>query len=107
MAPVAHSAWKLMSIKPSYAKGKKWTAEFYNQTDDKHKTVHFGAKGYEDFPLHKDPERAERYRTRHAKDLTTEAAKTGMSPGALSYYVLWTAPDMAQGIRNFKNRYKL
>ena len=96
-----------MSIKPSWRKGKKWVAEFYNETDDKHKTVHFGQAGADDFTLTKNSEQAERYRTRHAKDLNTEASKTGMSPGALSYYVLWTSPSMAQGIRNFKSHYKL
>ena len=99
--------WKLVKIDESSRKGKKWTAHFYNSTDEKKKTIHFGAEGYEDFTIHKDPERAERYRARHEKDLSTESAKTGMSPGALSYYVLWTSPSFAQGIRNFKNRFHL
>lgn len=100
-------AWKLLGIEPSKRKGKKWTATFHNAMEDKHKTVHFGLAGAEDFTLHKDPERAERYRTRHAKDLETEAGKTGMSPGALSYWTLWSSPSFAQGIRNFKNHYHL
>jgi hypothetical protein len=33
--------------------------------------------------------------------------EVNMSPGALAYYVLWTSPSMAQGIRNFKSQYKL
>lgn len=100
-------AWKLMSIEPSERAGKKWRANFYNRTEDKRKTIHFGAKGYEDFTIHEDPIRAELYRMRHAKDLMTAAGKTGMSPGALSYYVLWTSPSFAQGVRNFKTHYKL
>jgi len=100
-------AFKLMSIKTSWRKGKKHVAEFYDKETDSHKTVHFGADGYDDFTTSKDPVRALLYRTRHAKDLETEAAKTGMSPGALSYWVLWTSPSMTQGIRNFKSQYKL
>ena len=96
-----------MSIKESWRKDKKKVAEFYDRETDSHKTVHFGAKGYEDYTIHKDPVRAERYRTRHAKDLLTEAAQTGMSPGALSYYVLWTSPSLEQGIRNYKKHYHL
>ena len=96
-----------MSVEPSERAGKKWRANFYNREEDKRKTVHFGAAGYEDYTIHEDPVRAERYRTRHAKDLLTDAAKTGMTPGALSYYVLWTSPSLAQGIRNYKNRYHL
>lgn len=101
------SAWKLMGIKASTRKGKKKMAEFYDRVTDSHKTVHFGADGYEDFTMHKDPERAKLYRARHEKDLLTEDAKTGMTPGALSYYVLWTSPSIAQGILNYKNRYHL
>lgn len=100
-------AWKLVSIEPSKRAGKKWMAFFEDKVADKHQTVHFGATPYDDFTLHGDPVRAERYRNRHAKDLETEAAQTGMTPGALSYFVLWTSPSMMQGIRNFKKRYSL
>jgi hypothetical protein len=100
-------AWKLVSITESSRKGKKWEAKFYDSVDEKHKTLHFGAEGYEDFTIHKDSKRAELYRARHAKDLETTAGKTGISPGALSYYVLWTSPSFAQGIKNYKNRYHL
>ena len=34
---------------------------------DGKKTVSFGAKGYSDYTLHKDPERKERYVSRHKK----------------------------------------
>jgi hypothetical protein len=107
MASVAHGSYKLVDIKPSTKADKKFMAEFYNKTEDKTKTIHFGAKGYSDFTLSKNAEQAELYRKRHAKDLLTDAAKTGMSPGALAYWVLWTSPSMAQGIRNFKSQYKL
>lgn len=100
-------AWKLVSIEPSKRAGKKWMAFFEDKATGKHHTAHFGASAYEDFTQHGDPERAERYRNRHAKDLTTEAAQTGMTPGALSFYVLWTSPSMMQGIRNYKKRYSL
>ena len=99
--------WKLISISPSSRAGKKWCAYFENKTDGKHKTIHFGAKGYEDFTQHKDTKRAELYRARHAKDLTTENSKSGLSAGALSYYVLWTSPSFSQGLKNYKNKYHL
>lgn len=99
-------SWKLHSITKSDRADKKWKA-YFTDSEGHHKTVHFGAVGYEDFTIHKDPIRAELYRMRHAKDLMTAAGKTGMSPGALSYYVLWTSPSFAQGVRNFKTHYKL
>jgi hypothetical protein len=100
-------AWKLIKIEKSDRAFKKYMAHFGDAETGQKKTVHFGASGYEDFTTSKDPERAENYRTRHARDLKTDEAKTGMSPGALAYYVLWTSPSFAQGIRNFKNRYHL
>jgi len=96
-----------MSIEPSKRATKKWVAYFQNKDTDQHRTVHFGAKGFEDFTMHGDATRAERYRARHAKDLLASGADTGMTPGALSYFVLWTSPSMSQGIRNFKSRYSL
>jgi hypothetical protein len=96
-----------MSVKTSWRPTKKFVAEFYNRAEDKHKTVHFGLAGAEDYTIHKDAERAERYRKRHEKDLDTEAGKTGMSPGALSYFVLWTSPSFEQGVRNFKKEFSL
>ena len=38
---------------------------------------HFSDKRYENFTIHKDPERAERYRKRHAKD-PIDKNETGM-----------------------------
>ena len=99
--------YKLTNLKTSPKKDKKYVAEFTDSETGKRKYIHFGASGYQDFTIHKDPVRASLYRKRHARDLLTEAAKTGMSPGALSYYILWSSPSMAQGIRNFKNEYKL
>jgi hypothetical protein len=100
-------AFKLVDIKPSTKADKKFMAEFHNATEGKTKIIHFGSKPYSDFTLSKDAKQAELYRKRHARDLLTEAGKTGMSPGALAYYVLWTSPSMAQGIKNFKSQYKL
>jgi len=100
-------AFKLMSIEPSDRAGKKWQANFFNRTTNEAKTVHFGAKGYTDLTLSGDEKRAELYRQRHLRDLSADGAETGMTPGALSFFVLWTSPNMAQGIRNFKNMYSL
>ena len=48
------------------------------------KKIHFGDKRYEDFLVHKDPERRKRYRLRHAKDNINEP-----SSGRCSWYLLW------------------
>ncbi len=111
---------KLKSINPSSKKDKKFDAVFIDKETKKEKKISFGAKGYRDFTLinKKDSqfyekEKAKReqvrtnYQTRHAKDLQTEKGKTGLSPGALSYFVLWTAPTLKGGIRNYKKKYGL
>ena len=47
-------------IRKSSKPGKKYEAVI-----DGRKTVSFGAKGYSDFTLHKEPERRQRYLQRH------------------------------------------
>ncbi len=56
---------KNIIIKPSTRKEKKYMAVVDN------KTIHFGATGYSDFTLHKDPERKQRYLKRHQNDPNT------------------------------------
>lgn len=67
------------------------------------KRVNFGARGYEDFTIHKDPERRDRYIQRHKKDLQT------MDPtraGYLSMYVLWNKMSFDASVRDYKRRLK-
>ena len=109
---------KLISVKVSNKKAKKYDALFQDKTG-KSKTISFGATGYRDFTLMSDKksefyikDKKERdkvkdaYQKRHAKDLLTEASKTGMSAGALSYYILWTKPTLKAGIAEFKRTFK-
>ena len=98
---------KLALIKPSSREGKKYEAIF---EDDEHKkTVHFGAKGYTDFihlKAEKDPEaeaHKERYRERHRKDLLGDP----ITPGYLSYYVLWNKPTFRASLADYGKRFNL
>ena len=103
---------KLLKIIPAKQKTKKWTAYF--KVDNKEKAVSFGASGYRDFTLMNDktskfyePDKKKRekvkeaYKKRHAKDNLTDP----LSPGALSYYILWSSPSFGGSIRNFKKRF--
>jgi hypothetical protein len=49
---------------------KKYKMVFTDKNDKKVKTVQFGAKGYEDYTVHKDKDRRTRYLKRHSKDRT-------------------------------------
>jgi len=80
---------------------KKFKAVFTDQ-DGKTKTIHFGAKGYEDYTQHHDKQRRTLYRQRHEKDLKGDV----MRAGYLSYYILWgNSTNIETNIRAFKNKY--
>ena len=67
-------------------------------------TVSFGAKGMEDFTIHKDEERKELYLARHKKNENWEKP---MTPGSLSRYILWNKPTLKESIADYKKRFDL
>ena len=80
---------------------KKYKAVF-TQPDGKTKTIHFGAKGYEDYTQHHDKQRRVLYRQRHEKDLKGDP----MRAGYLSYYILWgNSTNIQTNIRSFKHKF--
>lgn len=96
------SGIKLLSILPSKKKGKKLTATFSTPTGNK--AVHFGATGYEDYTIHHDEERRANYRARHANDNLSDP----MSPGALSYWILWgDSTSLRENVKSYKAKYRI
>jgi hypothetical protein len=94
---------KLLKIVKSDKPDKKMMAVF--ETDAKRtKTVHFGAKGMDDYTITKDRAQQQRYLDRHRANENWSKAD---SPGALSRWVLWSATTLEQGIRNYKQRFNL
>ena len=68
-------------------------------------TVHFGARGMDDYTITKDKEQRTRYRTRHKKDLNTGDYKRA---GYLSYYILWgPSTSRQENIKSYKKRFGL
>jgi len=95
---------KLLSITPSKAEGKKYTATFQLDSNAT-KKVNFGAKGMDDYTLTHDTAQRERYRKRHAKDLET---RDYTRAGFLSYYILWgDSTDMQTNIKSYKQKFHL
>ena len=97
-----------LKLRKSNRPEKKWVAR------DGKRTIHFGQKNARDFTLinkpsstHYIPDKAERenvkkaYQSRPAKDNLVNPFR----PGALSYYILWTAPTMRGGIRNYEKKF--
>ena len=72
---------------------------------DGKKTVSFGAKGYSDYTLHKDPERKERYISRHKKneDWTKSGIKTA---GFYAKHVLWNKPTLKGSVDDLNKKFK-
>ncbi len=94
----------LVKIVKSNKPEKKLMAVFKNNNTGSEKIVHFGAKGYEDYTMHKDPQRMQRYIKRHSRK--ENWTKSGlMSPGALSRFVLWSDTDLNRAIKKYKNKF--
>lgn len=78
-------------IKPSTRKEKKYMAVVDN------KTIHFGATGYSDFTLHKDPERKQRYLKRHQND-----PNTIQSAGFWARNLLWNKDTLQKSAKDIE-----
>lgn len=93
---------RLISVSKSKKKDKKYDAVF--DINGKEKTVSFGAAGYSDFTIHKDPARRERYINRHKAN---ENWSDPLSPGALSRWILWEETDINKAIQKYKKRFNV
>jgi hypothetical protein len=82
------------------------TVRLVRDTDGRHKfkavfpegrTVHFGAKGYSDYTIHKDSSRMKRYVIRHRR--RENWGRTGMyTPGFWSRWLLWSRPTLSGAV---------
>jgi len=93
---------RLLSVKRSTAKGKKWTANF--QDGDKSKKIHFGASGYLDYTIGATEEQRSAYLARHSSGKNASPD----TPNALSYYILWgESKSRLKNIELFKKKYNV
>ena len=86
-------------LRKSDKKEKKYMMEM----PDDDMIHYFGATGYEDYTTHKDEDRAKLYRKRHRKDRINNKH----TAGALSWFILWSAPSIRQGIKNYEKRFNV
>lgn len=94
-----------MVIEKGTAKNKKLKAIFYDDQGKKIKTSQFGDNRYQDYTMHKDKARRDKYRSRHKGSLEKG---TYMSPSHLSYYILWGASTNRNiNINKYKKMFKL
>lgn len=70
------------------------------------KTIHFGARGYEDYTMHKDRQRYLNYINRHkARENWT---KSGIdTAGFWSRWLLWNLPSFQASLRDIERRFNV
>lgn len=86
-----------MRLVKSPLKDKKWRMIFDDGTH-----TDFGATGYTDYTLSKDPVRKELYLDRHRKNENWNDPK---SAGALSRWILWNLPTIEASFKDYKRRF--
>lgn len=91
---------KTIVISKSNKSNKKYKAEIENG-----KTIHFGAKGYEDYTTHKNSARKDLYVQRHRG--REKWGKDGIeTAGYYAKHLLWNKPTLIQSVRDLNKRYK-
>jgi hypothetical protein len=95
---------KLKSITTSSKPEKKMMAVF--ETDSgRTKTIHFGARGMDDYTITKDKEQRARYIKRHSANENFNKPDTA---GALAKHILWGESTSKQAnIASFKKKFNL
>ena len=95
---------KLKSITTSSKPEKKLMAVF--ETDSgRTKTIHFGARGMDDYTITKDKEQRARYIKRHSANENFNKPDTA---GALSKHILWgESTSRQENIASFKRKFNL
>jgi hypothetical protein len=101
-SPSSSRKTRLVKIVKSPKKDKKYRAVFIK--NGREKNVDFGAKGYQDYNIHKDPERKKRYINRHK---SRENWRDPTTAGALSRYILWNKPSFRASVSDYKRRFNL
>ena len=80
-----------VTIAPSNRAAYKYMAS------DGSRTTHFGARGYEDFTMHRDEKRRRSYLSRHAS--REDWGRSGVvTAGWLSRYLLWEKPTLKEAV---------
>ena len=69
------------------------------------KTIHFGAKGFEDYTTHQDESRKRNYLARH-KNENWNLSGIGTA-GFWARWLLWNKPTIKESINDIKRRFKL
>jgi hypothetical protein len=83
---------------------KKYKVVIYDNIKDKKKTLHFGAKGYEDYTIHKDVERKNKYIDRHK---SREDWQDPFTSGFWALHTLWNKPSLQGSLNDIKKNFNI
>lgn len=87
-------------------KSKKAEKKYDLLNEHKEYILSFGASGYEDYTIHKDPERKERYIKRHKKN--ERWGKSGIyTAGFWSRWITWNLPTLRASIQDVNRRFNI
>lgn len=96
---------KLIRIVEAPSQSPKKLQAIFQTDDGRVRKTLFGARGYDDYTIHKDKKRRDRYRLRHRKDLHTNDPTRA---GYLSYYILWgDSTNLNKNISEYKRLFHL
>ena len=91
---------QFIKLEKSSNKNKRYDAYFI--VNGKQKKVSFGSSQHDNYTIHKDKERRDRYRQRHKNDLINVPT----TPGALSWYLLWgDSTNLLENINKYKSKF--
>ena len=77
---------------------KKWTVEFLSGAK-----VNFGDSAYEDYTIHRDPVRKQRYIARHIGDNLRDLGGAGF----WARYLLWNKPTIEEAIKDIQQKFNI
>lgn len=87
-------------------KSKKYRAIFFDNENNKIKHSDFGAKGMEDFTIHRNDKRKSNYLSRFQK-LIKRFKKDPYAPITLSTMVLWNKTSLKSSWNDYKKHFGL
>lgn len=97
---------KLLALLYSPKPGKKYVAIF-QRPDGSRKEVYFGATGFSDYLLHRDPLRRAAYLERHGKS-GRERWDVPDTPASLSRWLLWgPTTSLRTNLALFRRRFQV
>ena len=83
---------------------KKYAVIVFDMKQGTFKTIKFGARGYEDYTIHKNDKRRELYDRRHS---VTQDWSNPLTAGFWSKWILWNKKTIAESIKDIENRFNI